>query len=148
MYKIEEIRRDMIIALKEYDKKTKETLSYLLGLLKNEEIDKQRKLTEEDINRVILRLLSQLEETLKSAPIGRTDIVEETKNSIEIVKKYAPEMMDEETIKSHIVATIEELEIKNPMINDKGKIMKSLMPKIKNKAEGKLVNKIIDDYLK
>ena len=52
-------------------------------------------------------------------------------------------MMDENEIKDVITSTLAELEIETPTAKDKGKIMKVLMPKVKGKADGKLVNEIL-----
>lgn len=52
-------------------------------------------------------------------------------------------MMDETEIKSVIEETLKELEIQTPTAKDKGKIMKVLMPKVKGKADGRLVNQVL-----
>ena len=52
-------------------------------------------------------------------------------------------MMDETEIKAVIEETLKELEIQTPTAKDKGKIMKVLMPKVKGKADGRLVNQVL-----
>lgn len=51
--------------------------------------------------------------------------------------------MDEEEVKAVIKEVIETLGITNPSASDKGKIMKELMPKVKGKADGKMVNELV-----
>lgn len=147
MSKIDEVRAAMVAAMKAKDKETKETLSVLLGALKNKAIDKRADLTEEEEIQVILKEIKQTKETLEMSPADRTDIINECKNRIAILEQYAPKMMDEAEIKAVITATLAEVGIEAPTAKDKGKIMKVLMPKVKGKADGKLVNEIFTTFL-
>jgi len=147
MSKIDEVRAAMVAAMKAKDKETKETLSVLLGALKNKAIDKRADLTEEEEIQVILKEIKQTKETLEMTPADRTDIINECKNRIAILEQYAPKMMDETEIKAVITATLAEVGIEAPTAKDKGKIMKVLMPKVKGKADGKLVNEIFTTFL-
>ena len=147
MSKIEEVRSAMVAAMKAKDKDTKETLSALLAALKNKAIDKRADLTEEEEIQVIMKEIKQTKETLEMTPADRTDIIEECKRRLSVLEQYAPKLMSEEEIKATIEATLAEVGIENPTGKDKGKIMKVLMPKVKGKADGKLVNQIFQGYL-
>ena len=147
MSKIDEVRSAMMAAMKAKDKDTKETLSLLLGSLKNKAIDKRADLTEEEEIQVILKEIKQTKETLEMTPADRTDIIEECKKRIAVLEQYAPKMMGEEEIKAIIAETLAEVGIEAPTGKDKGKIMKVLMPKVKGKADGKLVNDIFTTFL-
>ena len=147
MSKIDEVRSAMMAAMKAKDKETKESLSMLLGALKNKAIDKRADLTEEEEIQVILKEIKQTKETLEMTPADRTDIIEECKKRIAVLEQYAPKMMDEEAIKAIIKETLAEVGIEAPTAKDKGKIMKVLMPKVKGKADGKLVNDIFTTFL-
>ena len=68
-------------------------------------------------------------------------------SKLAILEQYAPKLMGEAEIKAIIEATLAEVGIENPTAKDKGKIMKVLMPKVKGKADGKLVNDIFQGYL-
>ena len=147
MSKIEEVRAAMVAAMKAKDKETKESLSVLLGALKNKAIDKRADLTEEEEIQVILKEIKQTKETLEMTPADRTDIINECKNRIAVLEQYAPKMMDEAEIRAVIEETLKEVGIEAPTGKDKGKVMKVLMPKIKGKADGKLVNDIFTTFL-
>lgn len=147
MSKIEEVRSAMVAAMKAKDKDTKETLSALLAALKNKAIDKRADLTEEEEIQVIMKEIKQTKETLEMTPADRTDIIEECKKRLAVLEQYAPKLMDEAEIRATIEATLTEVGIENPTGKDKGKIMKVLMPKVKGKADGKLVNTIFQGYL-
>jgi hypothetical protein len=147
MSKIEEVRSAMVAAMKACDKETKETLSMLLAALKNKAIDKRSDLTEEEETQVVMKEIKQTKETLEMTPADRTDIIAECEKRLAVLEQYAPKMMDESEIKSVIEALLSEMGLDAPTAKDKGKIMKNLMPKVKGKADGKLVNDILTGYL-
>lgn len=147
MSKIDEVRADMVKAMKAGDKESKETLSMLLAALKNKAIDKRSDLTAEEETQVILKEIKQTKETLEMTPADRTEIIDECNKRLAVLEQYAPKMMDEAEIRAVIDATLSELGIEAPEAKDKGKIMKVLMPKVKGKADGKLVNDILMTYM-
>ncbi len=71
MSKIEQIRSEMVAAMKARDKDRKDALSMLLGSLKNKAIDKRSDLTEAEENDIVLKEIKQLKETLETAPSDR-----------------------------------------------------------------------------
>jgi hypothetical protein len=147
MSKIEEVRSDMVKAMKAGDKETKDTLSLLLAALKNKAIDKRADLTPEEETQVVLKEIKQTKETLELTPANRTDIIDECNKRLSVLEAYAPKMMDEGEIEAVISATLAELSIEAPTAKDKGKIMKVLMPKVKGKADGKLVNELLMKHM-
>lgn len=147
MSKIDEVRADMVKAMKAGDKESKETLSMLLAALKNKVIDKRSDLTAEEETQVILKEIKQTKETLEMTPADRTEIIDECNKRLAVLEQYAPKMMDEAEIRAVIDATLSEVGIEAPEAKDKGKIMKVLMPKVKGKADGKLVNDILMTYM-
>lgn len=147
MSKIEEVRSAMVTAMKAGDKERKAALSFLLSALKNKAIDKRDDLTVEEENQVILREIKQTKETLEMTPKDRTDIIEECQKRLSVLEEYAPKMMGEEEIKEIVKGVLAALEIATPTSKDKGKIMKELMPKVKGKADGKLVSEIVASFM-
>ncbi len=143
MTKIEIVRAEMVKAMKAGDKGRKDALSALLTALKNVAIDKRADLTEEEENAVVLKEIKQLKETLESAPADRTDIMNECTLRIAVLNEFAPRFITEEEIKKVIGEVLSGLEITEPTVKDKGRIMKELMPRVKGKADGKLVNDMV-----
>ena len=143
MSKIDLVRSEMMKAMKAGDKARKDALSALLNALKNAAINKREDLTEEEENTVILKEMKQLRETIDSAPSDRTSIIEECTFRIAVLSEFAPKAMDEEEIKVVIKEVLQMLGISNPSSSDKGKIMKGLMPRVKGKADGKMVNELV-----
>lgn len=147
MSRIDLVRGDMVAAMKAGEKEKKETLSLLLAALKNKAIDKREELTTEEEDAVVLKEIKQLKETLELSPADRTDIREQCEFRIGIMEAYAPKMMDESQIREIIEAVLKNLGIEAPTAKDKGKIMKDLMPQVKGKADGSLVNEILGSMM-
>ena len=144
MGKIEEVRAEMVAAMKNKDKDRKDTLSALLAALKNKAIDKRADLTEAEENEVIKK---EIQETKELAPADRTDIIEECEKRLAVLKEFAPEEMSEEAIRKEISEVLAGLGIEAPTGKDKGRIMKELMPRVKGKADGALVNKLVGEVI-
>ena len=147
MSKIDEVRSAMMAAMKAKDKERKDALSALLTALKNKAIDKRADLTEEEETQVILKEIKQLKETIEMTPADRTDILAECNSRLTVLEEYAPKMMDEAEIKAVVSEVLTSLGLDAPTAKEKGKIMKELMPKVKGKADGKLVSEVGASFL-
>ncbi len=143
MSKIDVVRAAMMQAMKDKNKERKESLSMLLSALKNKAIDKRADLTEEEENAVILKEIKQCQEAIDTAPAGRDDVLAENTARIAVYQEFAPKMMDEAEITAVLDAVLAELNITAPTAKDKGLIMKTLMPRVKGKADSALVNKVL-----
>ena len=146
MSKIDTVRAAMMQAMKDKDKARKDALSLLLAALKNKAIDKRADLTEEEENAVIFREIKQAQETVDTTPADRTQIIEEAKLRISVYSEFAPKLMDENEIAEVVKAVLAELSIETPTAKDKGRIMKTLMPRVKGKADGSLVNQVLGGF--
>ena len=111
MSKIDEIRTEMMKAMKNKEKERKETLSMLLAALKNKAIDKRADLTVEEEYEVIKKEMKQTKETMDLAPTDRTDIIEQCKARLAVLSEFAPEEMSEEAIRTVIKEVIDSLGI-------------------------------------
>ena len=147
MSKTDVVRKAMVDAMKAKDKDRKDTLSLLLSALKNKAIDKRADLTEEEEEQVVLKEIKQTKESLELTPADRTDLIEEYTKRLAVLEEFAPKMMDADEIKAIISGVLADLGIDTPTAKDKGRIMKELMPKVKGKADGKLVNEIVSSFI-
>lgn len=148
MSKIDVVRAAMVEAMKAKDKARKDSLSMLLSALKNAEIDKRQPLTEDEENAIVKKEIRQTQETSDTAPADREDIRQEAAARLAVYKEFAPEDMSAEQIQEVIAGVLAELGIDKPTGADKGKIMKVLMPRVKGKADGKLVNETLAELSK
>ena len=143
MSKIDDVRAAMVEAMKAKDKARKDSLSMLLSALKNAEINKREPLTEEEENAVVKKEIKQTQETYEMAPADREDIRSEAAARMAGYKEFAPVDMSVEQIREVIASVLSELGIGNPTAKDKGTIMKVLMPRVRGKADGRVVNETL-----
>ncbi|MGI6153606.1 MAG: GatB/YqeY domain-containing protein [Christensenellaceae bacterium] len=147
MSKTEQVQKKMIEAMKARDTERKDSLSLLLAKLKGAAKDKREALTEEEENTVILKEMKETQESIEKAG-GRQDIVQKNTDRLAVLSEFAPKFMSEDEIRQQIEAVLAELNIKEPEAKQKGQIMKKLMPRVKGKADGKLVNGLLEGYFK
>jgi uncharacterized protein YqeY len=147
MSKIDLVRQEMMKALKAGNMERKNALSLLLSALKAKFIDKRADLTEDEENAIIYREIKQAQESIDTSPASRVDIIDECKFKIGVYSEFVPQRMSEAEISEAIQSVLSQLGITKATAQDKGKIMKTLMPLVKGKADGALINKLIEDLL-
>lgn len=145
---IETLREQMMTAMKVGNKFTKEVLSSVLSTAKNMAIEKGCKdnISEDIVNRAILKELKTANEMLDTCPSDRLEQLEEFTLRIEILKEIAPKMMDKVEIQKCIIQIAGENNIEL-ISKNKGQLMKVVMPQLKGKADGKLVNSVVQEVL-
>lgn len=101
---------------------------------------------EEDVMSVIQKDAKQHSDSIEQFKnAGRQDLVDKESEELEILKQYMPAQMNEEEIKKLVEGAISQTGAKT--IQDMGKVMGALMPKLKGKADGGLVSKIVKEKL-
>jgi hypothetical protein len=145
MSKIEEVRAEMMKAMKDGDKKRKAVLSLLLSALKAKWVDKHADLTVEEENDVIQKEIKQTTETMETAPKDRTDIIEESRFALSVLSEFAPKALSKEEIETILRNTLSQLGISKPESKDRGRIMKAFMPQVKGRADGAAVSRMVAD---
>lgn len=143
----DKVRSEMVAAMKNKEKDRKDALSMLLSALKNKAIDKREDLTEAEEFEVVKKEIKQTKETMELAPADREDIKEACEKRLAVYQEFAPEEMSEEAVLAEVKAVLAALAIDAPSMKDKGKVMKELMPKVKGRADGGMVNKIVGEVL-
>jgi len=133
-------------AMKGGDRLTLSTLRLLLAALHNEEIEQRRELTEEEILKTIVSLCKQRQDSIGLfRKGGRIDLVEKEEAELAILRGYLPQALTEDEVRTLIRGSIDEVGAKG--IQDLGKVMKQIMPKIAGRAEGKRVNDLAREIL-
>lgn len=146
---LERLQKDFKQSLVDKDVHKKNIVQMLraniINLAKEKRVS-EKDLSEEEIILVISRELKQQNDSLIAFRSGnREDLAKDTEIKIEILKSYLPKQLEESEIKEIILETLKELDIDVLTNKDKGNLMKALMPKVKGKADGKLVNTIVQD---
>ena len=138
---IELLRKDMVAAMKARDKVRKDAISSLVSAVKKAGIDEgcRDNIPEEMVNRVILKEIITVKEQLDSCPDSREDLKAEYQARYDILQEYAPAMMSEAEVESFIVEKFADVIASK----NKGMVMKTVMPELKGKADGKVINQVV-----
>ena len=122
-------------------------LRMLQAALVNKEIDKRKEaLTDEDVISVIGTEIKKRRDAAREfEKVNRPDAAEQEKAEIEILMKYMPQQMSEDEIRDAVKKAVEDTQAES--MQDIGKVMKVLMPQVKGKADGSIVNKIVKEEL-
>lgn len=140
------LQKDMIAAMKAKDKVRKDAISSLVSAAKKVAIDEgvRDNITEEIVNRVVLKEMKTVKEQIDSCPAERDDLRAEYQVRYDIISEYAPKMLSAKEVK----AVIEEKFADVLATKNKGQIMKSVMGELKGKADGKVINQVVTDLCK
>lgn len=142
----ERLVEEMKQAMKSNDKLRLSTIRMIRSALKNKEIELRKKLEDEEIVKVIQGMARKGEESVEQFQIGgRMDLVEKEKKEIEILKSFLPQPLRQEEILEILDQSIQETQATS--LKDIGKVMKSVIPKIGGKADGKLINQLVKERL-
>jgi len=143
---LDQLNQDMKQAMKDKEALKLSVIRMLKAALKNEEIHQGRTLTEDDELAILTRELKQRQDSLHEfEKAGRSDLAEKTRLEIEVVKSYLPEELSEDELREMIREAISQVSATSK--KDMGKVMSILMPKVKGRADGKLVNQMVSELL-
>lgn len=140
------IMNDIKQAMKSQDKETLVTLRTLHSEIKNVAINKRKDITDEDVALVVAKGIKQREDAIEQfRQGGRSDLIDKEQAQIAVYKKYQPQQLNRDEIETLVENVISETGASAP--KDMGMVMKSLMPHVKGKADGKVVNEIVNKKL-
>ena len=136
---MEQLRKDMMAAMKARDKERKDAISSLVSAVKKNAIDAgcRDDIPEDMVNATIMKELKTVQEQIDSCPADRTDLLEEYRKRYDIMKEYAPKMLSKAIVKEKFADVI--------ATKNKGQIMKTIMPELKGKADGKVINEVVTE---
>lgn len=133
-------------AMKAHDDIRKNTINLTRAAIKQYEVDNRVELDEQGIIDILNKQVKMRKDALSDfEKAGRTDLIEAYKKEIDILTVYLPEQLTEEELTSIIMETKSELGIEDK--GGMGKLMGAVMPKVKGKADGDAVRKIVQRIL-
>ncbi len=133
-------------AMKSGDRLSLSTLRLLLAALHNEEIKVRRELTQDEILKTLSTLCKQRLEAIEYfRKGGRSDLVEKEEAELRVLHRFLPEPLTEEEVRALIVSSIEEVGAKG--VQDLGRVMKLVMPKVSGRTDGKRVSELAREIL-
>lgn len=142
----ERLNDDMKQAMKSQEKFKLQTIRMIRSSVKNQEIDLKRPLEDAEVLDILSREIKQRKDSLQEfEKAGRDDLAKDVAAEIEIISVYLPQQLTEEEIKLIVQQTIQETGASSKA--DMGKVMSALLPKTKGRADGKLVNTFVQQFL-
>lgn len=140
----EKLANDMKEAMKarEAGKERLSVIRLVRGAIRQIEIDQRVELDDEGVLAVISKEVKQRRDSIEEFKKGgREDLVAQNEADVAILMEYLPAQFSEAEVKALVDEAVAAVGAKDP--KDMGKVMKELMPKVKGKADGKLVNQLV-----
>ena len=142
----EQIKNDLVNAMKNQDKFTTSVLRMLKSAIQSEAINKKHDLTDNEVIAVIKKQVKVRNSSLEEyKSYNRNDMVEDLTKEIEILSKYLPEELSSEELDKIINETIKEINATS--IKEMGLVIKSVSTKVGNRADMSIVSKKVKEIL-
>ncbi len=142
----ERLTEDMKSALRNRETVKLGLVRMIRSQIKNREIAKGNELSDEQVVEVVSSLIKSRREALEFAVKGdRKDLVAQAEEELEVLASYLPDQLSEEEIRSVVRDAIDQSGAAGP--GDLGRIMGAVMPRVKGRADGRLVNDIVRECL-
>ena len=139
------IYEDLKKAMKARDEVRVRTLRMVVAAIKNKLVDK-KDLGDDDVIEILTKEAKLRKDSIEEyTKANRDDLAQSEKEELEIIREYLPEKMGEDELRTIILEAIDEQNVNSPA--GLGLIMKTVMPKVKGRADGKQVNKMVRDIL-
>ncbi len=134
------------IAMKTKDQLRKNVITMIRADIKQIEVDKRVELSDEDVIEIISKQAKQRKDSIEEFRKGcRDDLAQQAEDELKVLMEYLPEQLSEEEIEAVIKEVITDTGATS--MKDMGKIMAAAMPKLKGRADGKIVNQIVRNIL-
>ena len=143
---LDQLQEELIAAMKAGDKPRMTGLRNIIGKLKASQLDKGEMLTGEESLKILKSAAKQLKESVEQYQKGgRYDLADKESFELSLLEKYLPEQLSESKIRDAIKNTIQSSGAES--MQDTGRIMGLLMKELAGAADGKLVQKIVQEEL-
>jgi uncharacterized protein len=146
MHPKDQMNEDLKVAMKSGDSARKDTLRLLLSVIKQSEVDTRTTLSEDQVYGLLQTEAKKRRESITEAQkVGRAQIAEHEQAQLTIIESYLPQQLSKDEIEAEVRKAIQESGATSA--KDMGNVMKVLMPRVKGKADGKLVNDVVKSLL-
>ena len=143
---LERLNSDIKKAMKNKEKDKLSVIRMIKSSIQNEAIKTGNELSEDEELTVLSREVKQRKDSLHEFDkAGRQDLVEKIRTELQYVELYMPKQLSEEEVSEIVKQAISETGASSKA--EMGKVMAVIMPKVKGKAEGSLVNKLVQQHL-
>jgi hypothetical protein len=146
MHPKERLQEDLKAAMKSGDTQRKDALRFIMTAIKQVEIDTRTQLTEEQTYGVLMTEAKKRRDSIAEArKAGRNDLADKEQMELELIESYLPKQLSRAELEDEARKAIAESGAKTA--KDMGNVMKVLMPRVKGRADGKLVNEVVKSLL-
>ncbi len=146
MHPKEQLQADLKTAMKSGDSQRKDALRLIMAAIKQVEVDSRTQLSEEQTYGVLATEAKKRRDSLSEMrQAGRNDLADQEQMELTLIESYLPQQLSREEVEAEVRKAIEETGAKTP--KDLGSVMKVLMPRVKGRADGKLVNEVVKALL-
>ena len=143
---LNQLQKELVAAMKAKEKAKMMGLRNIIGKLKAAKIDKGESLTDEESLKILKSAAKQLKESIDQYQKGgRDDLAEEEASELSLLEKYLPEQLSEKIIRETVKNIVENTGAES--IQDMGQVMGAAMKEFAGSADGKLVQKIVQEEL-
>ena len=133
-------------AMKSKDSVKLGTVRGVISAVKNQEIELKKELSEEEILTIVSREVKKRKEAAVLYEKGnRPELKDKEIQEMKILQTYLPEQVSEKDLRRRIQEVIDETGAEG--MKDFGKIMKTLVPEFKGKADNSLIKELANEYL-
>ncbi len=142
----EKLQQEMKDALKNGNSQKRMVLGMVLAAIKNKEIEKRSELNDDDVVVVVSSEIKKRKDSVEQYQKGgRPELAEGEKKESEILMAYMPKQMSEDEVKSEVKKAIVQIGAKD--MKEMGKVIGAVMAKIKGKADGQMVSRLVKEEL-
>lgn len=142
----ERLLQDMKMAMKDKDQERLSVIRMIRSSIKNLEIETRQELDDEQILCVIQRLLKQANDSLQEfEKAGREDLAQKARSEIAVLQSYLPAQLSDEELRQLVEETIAEVGATSR--KEMGRVMKSIIPKVKGRADNRRVHDMVQQFL-
>lgn len=139
------LQKDMIQAMKDHDKVRKDAISTLVSAAKKLAIDAgcREDIPDDMTDQAILKEIKSVKEQIDTCPDSRAELKAEYEARLKVFEEYAPKMLSADEVEAILKDKFADVIASG----NKGQIMKSVMPELKGKADGKVINEVISKLI-
>jgi uncharacterized protein YqeY len=142
----EQLQADMKTAMRDGDAHRRDTLRMVIAAVQNAAKEKREALTDDEALAVLTKQVKTRRESIKAfRDAGRDDLADKEQAEIDVLAPYLPEQLGEEEVRALVVEAVSATGASSP--KDMGRVMGALMPKVKGRADGKLVSSLVNEEL-
>ncbi len=135
------LHKAMVEAMKAHDKERKESISLLVSAAKKLAIDNgcRDNIPDDLVDQAVLKEIKTVKEQIDTCPADRTELMQQYTNRLAVMEEFAPKLLSAEEVEAVLTEKFADV----VATKNKGQIMKTVMPELKGKADGKVINEVV-----